>query len=77
MTKNWRGRDNNAVDLIEQLKKDNTVEQLQEIGKINIDYIDEDLEMLIDVLDKTFSIKTEIQDLVGGRYLVNIDYKVN
>ena len=63
--------------LIEQLKKDNTIEQLQEIGKINIDYIDEDLEMLIDVLEKNFSIKTEIQDLVGGRYLVNIDYKVN
>ena len=77
MTKNWRGRDNNAVDLIEQLKKDNTIEQLQEIGKINVDYIDEDLEMLIDVLEKNFSIKTEIQSLVGGRYLVNIDYKSN
>ena len=63
--------------LIEQLKKDNTIEQLQEIGKINIDYIDEELELLIDVLDKHFNIKTELQDLVGGRYLVNIDYKVN
>ena len=57
MTKNWRGRDNNAVDLIEQLKKDNTIEQLQEVGKINIDYIDEDLEMLSDVLEKTSVLK--------------------
>lgn len=66
-----KSRDN----LIEQLKENNIMEQLQEVGKINIDYIDGDLEMLIEVLEKNFCIKTEIQDLIGGRYLVNLDYK--
>jgi len=69
MTKSCRGR------LIEQLKTDNTIEQLEEVGKINIDYIDEDLEMLIDVLDKHFNIKAEIQSLIGGRYLINTGFK--
>lgn len=62
-------------ELIEQLKEDKTIEQLQEVGKINIDYIDEDLELLIKVLKEEFYIKTEIQNLVGGQYLVNLDYK--
>ena len=69
MTKNCRGR------LIEQLRKDNTIEQLEEVGKINIDYIDEDLEMLVEVLEKEFSIETEIRSLIGGRYLINTGYK--
>lgn len=62
-------------ELIEQLKKDNTIEQLQEVGKIDIDCIDEDLELLIEVLEEEFQIKTEIKDLIGGRYLVNLDYR--
>ena len=61
--------------MINNLKKDNTIEQLEEQGKINIDYIDEDLELLIEVLKEEFQIETEIQDLIGGRYLVNLDYK--
>ena len=62
-------------ELIEQLKEDKTIEQLQEVGKINIDCIDEDLGLLIEVLKEEFCIKTEIQNLVGGQYLVNLDYK--
>ena len=62
-------------ELIEQLKEDKTIEQLQEVGKINIDCIDEDLGLLIEVLKEEFHIKTEIQNLVGGQYLVNLDYK--
>jgi len=62
-------------ELIEQLKKDNTIEQLEEVGKINIDYIDEDLELLIAVLKEEFKIEAELQDLIGGRYLVNLGYQ--
>jgi|BioPla2DNA2_1021312.scaffolds.fasta_scaffold54522_3 hypothetical protein len=62
-------------ELIEQLKENNIIEQLQEVGKINIDYIDCDLGLLIEVLEEDFYIKTEIQNLVGCQYLVNLDYK--
>lgn len=59
-------------ELINELKEDNTIEQLEEQGKINIDFIDGDLELLIEVLEEEFQIKTEIQDLVGGQYLAKI-----
>ena len=52
----------------------NIIEQLKEVGKINIDYIEGDLEKVIEALEN-FGIKTEIQDLFGGRYLVNLGYK--
>lgn len=58
-------------ELIEQLKENNIIEQLQETGKINIDYIDYDLGLLIEVLEEKFGINTEIQNLVGGQYLVS------
>lgn len=56
--------------MIEDLRLDKTIEILTEQGKINIDYIDEDLMMLIEVLETEFSINTEIQNLIGGQYLV-------
>ena len=56
--------------MINNLKKDNTTEQLQEVGKINIDYIDENLELLIEVLEEEFHIRIELQNLIGGQYLV-------
>lgn len=56
--------------MINDLREDNTIELLEEAGKINIDFIDEDLGLLIEVLEEEFYIKTEIQNLVGGQYLV-------
>ena len=56
--------------MIEDLREDKTIEQLEEQGRINIDYINEDLWMLIEVLEEVFNIETEIQNLVGGQYLV-------
>lgn len=62
-------------ELIKDLKEDNTIEQLEEIGKINIDSIDCDLELLIEVLKEEFGYYTEIQCLIGGHYLVLLDSK--
>ena len=56
--------------MITDLREDRTIELLEEQGRINIDYIDEDLWMLIEVLETEFNIETEIQNLVGGQYLV-------
>jgi hypothetical protein len=56
--------------IIKDLRENNTIELLEEKGKINIDYIDEDLGMLIEVLEAEFNIETEIQNLIGGQYLV-------
>ena len=56
--------------MIEDLREDRTIELLTELGKIDIDSIDEDLIMLIEVLEEVFNIETEIQNLVGGQYLV-------
>lgn len=63
------------TNLIKELKQDNTIEQLQETGKINIDNIDGDLELLIEVLKEEFEIDVEIQNLIGGIYLVNLNYE--
>ena len=56
--------------MIEDLRKDKTIEILTETGKINIDSIDCDLWMLAEVLETEFNIETEIQNLIGGQYLV-------
>ena len=58
--------------MIKDLRENNTIEMLEEKGKINIDFIDEDLGMLVEVLKEEFNIKTEIQNLIGGQYLVKI-----
>lgn len=57
-------------ELINNLKEDATIEQLEEVGKINIDFINYNLPLLIEVLEEEFNIKTEIQNLIGGQYLV-------
>jgi len=56
--------------MVKDLMEDKTIELLTEQGRINIDYIDEDLWMLIEVLEEEFNINTEIQNLIGGQYLV-------
>lgn len=56
--------------MVKDLMEDKTIEILTETGKIDIDSIDEDLMMLIEVLKEEFDIETEIQNLVGGQYLV-------
>jgi len=56
--------------MIKDLQENKTIEILTEQGRINIDSIDEDLIMLIEVLEAEFNINTEIQNLVGGQYLV-------
>ena len=56
--------------IIKDLQENKTIEILTETGKIDIDSIDEDLIMLIEVLEEVFNIETEIQNLVGGQYLV-------
>ena len=56
--------------IIKDLQENKTIEILTEQGKINIDSIDEDLWMLIEVLETEFNVETEIQNLVGGQYLV-------
>ena len=61
--------------IIKDLREDKTIELLTELGKINIDSIDEDLIMLIEVLETEFNIITEIQNLVGGQYLVYLGNK--
>ena len=61
--------------MIKDLQENKTIEILTEQGRINIDSIDEDLIMLIEVLEEEFSINTEIQNLVGGQYLVYLGNK--
>ena len=61
--------------MIEDLRKDKTIELLTELGKIDIDSIDCDLWMLVEVLETEFNIETEIQNLVGGQYLVYLGNK--
>ena len=61
--------------IIKDLREDKTIELLTELGKINIDSIDEDLIMLIEILETEFNIITEIQNLVGGQYLVYLGNK--
>ena len=61
--------------IINEVMYDNTLELLTEAGKINIDYIDADLALLLEVLENEFDMSVEIQDLIGGRYLVNLDYE--
>ena len=56
--------------MIEDLQENKTIEILTETGKIDIDSIDENLIMLIEVLEEEFNIITEIQNLIGGQYLV-------
>ena len=56
--------------IIKDLQEDKTIELLTEQGRINIDSINEDLGMLIEVLEEEFNINTEIQNLIGGQYLV-------
>ena len=56
--------------MIEDLQENKTIEILTETGKIDIDSINEDLWMLIEVLETEFNIETEIQNLIGGQYLV-------
>ena len=56
--------------MIKDLREDKTIELLKEKGKIYIDFIDCDLMMLIEVLETEFNINTEIQNLIGGQYLV-------
>lgn len=60
--------------IINDLKCNNTIEQLEENGKINLDFIDENLPLLMEALEE-FGIKTEIKTIVGGQYLVvtNLD----
>jgi len=50
------------------------VEQLEEMGKINIDYLNTNLENLITELYIEFAMNTEIQNLKGSQYLVLLDY---
>ena len=59
--------------MIKDLREDKTIELLTEQGKINIDSINEDLGMLIEVLEEEFNINTEIQNLIGGQYLVYLE----
>ena len=59
--------------IIKDLRENKTIEILTELGKINIDSIDEDLIMLIEVLEEEFNIITEIQNLIGGQYLVYLE----
>ena len=57
-------------EMVKDLMENKTIEILTETGKIDIDSIDEDLIMLIEVLETEFNIETEIQNLIGGQYLV-------
>ena len=57
-------------EMIKDLQENKIIEILTETGKINIDSIDCDLMMLIEVLEEEFNVSTEIQNLVGGQYLV-------
>ena len=59
-------------EMVKDLMENKTIELLTELGKIDIDSIDCDLWMLAEVLETEFNIETEIQNLVGGQYLVKI-----
>ena len=59
--------------IIKDLQEDKTIELLTEQGRINIDSINCDLWMLIEVLETEFNINTEIQNLIGGQYLVYLE----
>ena len=53
------------------------LEQLEEVGKINIDDVDVDLEALIEKLDNDYNLPCRLENLVGGCYLVNLHYEEN
>ena len=57
-------------EMVKDLMENKTIEILTETGKIDIDSINCDLWMLVEVLETEFNIETEIQNLVGGQYLV-------
>ncbi len=62
-------------ELIQELNENAYIEHLQEVGKINLDTIDYNLQLLIEVLKEDFDIETEIQTQIGGQYLVNLDFE--
>lgn len=63
----------NRAELIKELKENLTIEQLEEIGKINLDAISNniDLTLLIEVLEEEFEIEADIEN----GYLVNENYE--
>ena len=63
----------NRAELIKELKENLTIEQLEEIGKINLDAISNniDLTLLIEVLEEEFEIGTYIEN----GYLVKQNYE--
>ena len=63
------------TDLITLLKQTLVIEQLEETGKINIDFLNCSLDLLIEVLENEFAINTDIEEVSNGMYLVNLDYE--
>lgn len=59
------------ADLITLLKQTLVIEQLEEAGKINIDFLNCSLDLLIEVLQNEFAINTDIEE----SYLINLDYE--
>lgn len=64
-------------NLYYELEESNVIEQLEEIGKINIDFLDYDLDLLIIVLEEYYNLPCEIESLIGGQYLINEHYIEN
>ena len=63
---------NNMSKLVEE---SSILEQLEEQGKINLDYLDLDIELLIFTLDLDYNIHCEIKEMIGNYYLINNNYK--
>lgn len=55
--------------IINNLKSDYTLEQLEEKGKINIDFIDEDLDLFIKALEELTGKEYLVYSDIGGQYL--------
>ena len=55
--------------LKQEIKEDNTLVILEEIGKIDIDFIDEDLGEFIEALEEVTGKEYYISNEVGGQFI--------
>lgn len=54
----------------ENIKNDNTLVVLEEVGEINIDYISEDLELFIEALEEVTKKQYTIIQKIGKKVIV-------
>lgn len=65
--------------IIRDLQEDNTIELLEEVGKINLIQFEDDYDFdtLIKVLDEDYNLPCEIAHIIGGSFLINEHFEEN